>query len=167
MAERRAILLAEDDENDVFLLQRALERAGLSLELIVAHDGEEAVEYLSRGGAEQARGGAPELVLFLLDLKMPRLNGFDVLSWLSSQPRLKDLPVVVLSSSSHEADMERARQLGARDYRVKPSDFVLLVQLVRELQARWLTGARVPLGLSNPPGQDRGSQGGFTGLSPG
>jgi CheY-like chemotaxis protein len=167
MAERRAILLAEDDENDVFLLQRALERAGLSLELIVAHDGQEAVEYLSGAGADKAPWGAPELVLFLLDLKMPRLNGFDVLSWLSSQPGLKDLPVVVLSSSSHEADIERARKLGARDYRVKPSDFVLLVQLVRDLQAQWLTGGKVPLGLSTPPGQGSGTQGGFTALSPG
>ena len=134
------MLLAEDDENDIFLVRRALERTGLPLELVIAHDGQEAVEYLTRNGTGPTQAGAPRLVLCLLDLKMPRLNGFDVLNWLGNQGQLKDLPVVVLSSSSHEADIERARQLGAREYRVKPADFFQLVELLRELHARWVDG---------------------------
>ena len=150
MAKRRAILVAEDDENDVFLLRRALDRAGLSLELIVTHDGQEAVEFLSSNELSTPALAPPfELGLFLLDVKMPRLNGFDVLGWLSSRPRFKDLPVVVLSSSAHEADIERARKLGARDYRVKPTDFINLVELVRELHTRWLAGAQRPESFSS------------------
>jgi len=144
MSGEQAILLAEDDENDVFLLRRALERAGLPAELIVAHDGAEAVDYLSRGGSAATRGRAPLPGLFLLDLKMPRLSGFDVLAWLAQQKRLKDLPVVVLSSSAHEGDMERARLLGAKDYRVKPADFLNLVELMKDLYARWLSGSGPP-----------------------
>ena len=135
MVKQAAILLAEDDENDVFLLRRALEKAGLSDALVVARDGQEAIDYLSGNGRQHLPG------LLLLDLKMPRLDGFDVLKWLSTRPDLSDLPVVVLSSSCHEADREQARKLGARDYKVKPSDFPKLVGLVRELHARWLEGA--------------------------
>ncbi len=138
MSDEAAILLAEDDENDVFLLRRALEKAGLATALIVARDGQEAVDYLS-GGAPGGEGAPPSLPrLLLLDLKMPRLDGFDVLKWLSTRPELSGLPAVVLSSSNHDGDIERARGLGARDYKVKPADFPKLVELVKELHARWL-----------------------------
>ncbi len=140
MTEPATILLAEDDENDVFLVRRALAKAGLTSELVVARDGQEAVDYL--GGGEGSRGPAPKPLpgLFLLDLKMPRLYGFDVLSWLSTRPDLGELPVVVLSSSSHESDVAEARRLGADDYKVKPADFPNLVKLMKELHARWLSG---------------------------
>jgi CheY-like chemotaxis protein len=140
MAEQSAILLAEDDENDVFLVRRALEKAGLSNPLIVARDGQEAVDYLSSDACKQGGAGQSLPGLLLLDLKMPRLNGIDVLAWLSNRPELSELPVVVLSSSCHEQDREDARRLGADDYRVKPSDFPALVSLLKELHARWLSG---------------------------
>jgi CheY-like chemotaxis protein len=141
MAEQSVILLAEDDENDVFLLRRALEKAGVANELVVARDGQEALDYL--GGSIEGGGARrrPLPSLLLLDLKMPRLNGFDVLAWLATRPDLSGLPVVVLTSSAHEADMAEAHRLGADDYRVKPSDFPNLVKLVKELHARWLEGA--------------------------
>src|SRR5512135_278585 len=107
MAKPTAILLAEDDENDVFLVRRAMAQAGVGSELIVARDGQEAVDYLSR---DAPGGGQPLPGLLLLDLKMPRLNGFEVLSWLSTRPDLSELPVVVLSSSSHESDVREARR---------------------------------------------------------
>ena len=140
MAEQSAILLAEDDENDVFLVRRALAKAGLSNALIVARDGQEAVDYLSGDGFGNGGAGQSLPGLLLLDLKMPRLNGFDVLTWLSSRPELSELPVVVLSSSCHEKDMDKARRLGADDYKLKPSDFPTLVKLLKELHGRWLGG---------------------------
>ncbi len=144
MMEPAAILLAEDDENDVFLVRRALEKAGVAAELVVARDGQEAVDYLSSDGSGvgPARQRLPGLLL--LDLKMPRLDGFDVLTWLSTRPELGDMPVVVLSSSSHESDMAEARRLGADDYKVKPADFPSLVKLVKELHARWLMNEERP-----------------------
>ncbi|PWU11623.1 MAG: two-component system response regulator [Verrucomicrobia bacterium] len=136
MAQDAKILLAEDDDNDVFLMRAALERAEVVAELVVARDGQEAVEYLS---GPNGNGHSPsKLRLMLLDLKMPRMDGFDVLSWIHNHPELSDLPVVVLSSSSQESDMSKARTLGARDYQVKPADFHELVRLVKELHARWL-----------------------------
>ncbi len=139
MTKFAPILLAEDDDNDVFFVRRALQQAGLANPLIVARDGKEAVDYLEGAGPYNDRARHPLPGLLLLDLKMPLLNGFDVLTWLQTRPELGYLPVVVLSSSDHDLDMQKARQLGADDYRVKPSDFQNLVQIVQELHSRWLT----------------------------
>ncbi len=137
MAQPATILLAEDDDNDVFLMRAALKKAAVPAQLIVARDGQEALDYLGgNGNGAPHPGHVPSLLL--LDLKMPRLNGFDVLTWIESRPELSQLPVVILSSSSQESDIARARQLGADDYQVKPSDFHDLVSLVKALQVRWL-----------------------------
>ena len=133
-----AILVADDDENDVFFLRRAIHRVGLSNPLFVSHDGQEAIDYLQGVPPYDNRTQYPLPALLLLDLKMPRVNGFDVLSWLSQRPDLKDICVVVLSSSAHEDDMRKAKELGAHDFKTKPSEFHHLVQLVREVQRRWL-----------------------------
>jgi CheY-like chemotaxis protein len=135
-----SILVADDDDNDIFFLKRALAKAGLSAELVVAHDGQEAIDYLSSVAAQPDQASRRWPRLLLLDLKMPRLDGFDVLAWRRSRPEFTALPVVVLSSSAHEDDRERARQLGADDYHIKPSDFQKLVMLVKDLHARWLDG---------------------------
>jgi DNA-binding response OmpR family regulator len=87
--------------------------------------------------ADRARFPVPALVL--LDLKMPKVDGFDVLAWLRTRPELESLPVVVLSSSSREDDIQRARTLGAADYRVKPADFDELMILAQEVANRWLS----------------------------
>lgn len=132
------ILVAEDEESDAWLLEHAFAKAGLCHRLVVLHDGQEAVSYLGGSGPYSDRKLHPLPCLILLDLKMPRMNGFDVLGWLKSRPDLLTVPVVILSSSSLETDVAQARQMGARDYVVKPHEFARLVDLVRDLGQRWL-----------------------------
>src|ERR1043166_5084095 len=133
-----SILVAEDDENDVFFWRRALKRLGLPNELIVVADGQQLVDYLSAKGIYAARSAYPLPGLLLLDLKMPRKGGFEVLAWLKSRPDLAELPVVILSSSAQESDIKKARELGADGYQVKPQNSEDLVEIVRQLHARWL-----------------------------
>lgn len=132
------ILMAEDDENDVFFLRRAMSQAGLTNPLFVSHDGQEAIDYLNGVSPFNDRAKYPLPGLLLLDLKMPRVNGFDVLSWLAHRPDLKEIFVVVLSSSCHDEDIRRAKGLGAHDFRTKPSEFGHLVELIRDVQRCWL-----------------------------
>jgi len=132
------ILLAEDDDNDVFLLRRALAKAGLPNQLVVARDGQEAIDYLAGAHPFGDRSRYPLPGLVLLDLKMPRINGFDVLAWKAARAQFNGLPVVVLSSSSQESDIEKARQMGAADYQMKPAAFEELVNLLKTLNARWM-----------------------------
>ena len=138
MANGKVILVAEDEETDVFFLRRALHKAGLHNQLVVARHGQEAIEYLSGEPpfADRARHPLPALVL--LDLKMPVKSGFDVLAWRSTRPELKCLPMVVLTSSGLQADREKALRLGASEYRIKPRAVEDLVKLVGELNSRWL-----------------------------
>jgi CheY-like chemotaxis protein len=135
------ILVAEDEESDVVLLRMALEKAGVPNPLITARDGQETIEYLSGEGQFSDRTTNPLPGLLILDLKMPRMTGFDVLCWLAANPAFKELPVVVLSSSSYEEDMTKARQLGAREYYVKPHSLKQLVEILRQLAERWLARA--------------------------
>src|ERR1041385_2451762 len=139
MSGRSTILVADDDQNDVFFLRRAFQKSGVSHAVIHVSDGQEAIDYLlgEAGYADRARFPVP--VLVLLDLKMPKVDGFDVLAWLRTRPELESLPVVVLSSSSREDDIQRARTLGAADYRVKPADFDELMILAQEVANRWLS----------------------------
>ena len=138
MAKRAHILVAEDEETDVLLLRHALNKAGLPHELIVAQDGNEAIEYLRGEPPYADRTQHPLPALVLLDLKMPEMTGFDVLAWLQNRPDLKELPAVVLTSSADEADRQRAQQLGAADYFVKPESVQGLIQVVQALHAKWL-----------------------------
>jgi CheY-like chemotaxis protein len=139
MSLKRTILVADDDQNDVFFLRRAFQKSGVDHSVVHVSDGQEAIDYL-RGDADYGdRARFPLPVLLLLDLKMPKVDGFDVLHWLKGRSELKELPVVVLSSSSREDDIERARSLGADDYRVKPADFEQLLVLAQDMSTRWLT----------------------------
>ncbi len=133
------ILLAEDDANDVLLLKRAFERAGITNPLHVTSDGEEALAYLAGRGRFADREQNPVPALLLLDLKMPKLSGFEVLQWVRQHSTLKRLPIVVLSSSFQYTDINRAYDLGANSYLVKPADFNTRIDLVKKLQAYWLT----------------------------
>lgn len=131
------ILVAEDEETDVLLLRLAFKKAGLATELIVAQDGREVVEYLEPD--PQVDGaGRPLPGVLLLDLKMPRMGGFEVLDWLRGQPRLKELPVLIFSSSNHELDVEKALEMGAREYLVKPHSIQDLVTLLRDVHDRYI-----------------------------
>jgi CheY-like chemotaxis protein len=134
----RPILSAEDEETDRFILSLAFQRANLPHALATVRDGGECMDYLSGVGVFADRTLHPLPVLLLLDLKMPCMHGFEVLEWLATRSEFKDLPVVVLSSSSDESDIQKARQLGARDYFVKPHSIDEWVKILQQLHQRWL-----------------------------
>jgi CheY-like chemotaxis protein len=132
------ILLAEDEETDVILFRLALKTAGLLYPLAVVGDGQEAIDYLSGEPPYSDRGSSPLPALVVLDLKMPRMTGFDVLSWLGTQSHLRQIPAVVLSSSSYPEDIHRARNLGAREFYIKPHTVPELAKLLQTATERWL-----------------------------
>jgi CheY-like chemotaxis protein len=139
-----AILLAEDDENDVFFMERAFEQANIANPLIRVKDGEDAISYLKGEGAFADRNINPVPYLMLMDLKMPRKNGFEVIQWVRQQPELKRLPLVVLTSSREDPDVNRAYELGANTYLVKPVKFEGLVEMMKALNLYWLILAEKP-----------------------
>jgi CheY-like chemotaxis protein len=143
------ILLVEDDDDAVLLMQRALRRAGIGTDLHVADDGGAAIDYLAGQGpyADRARWPLPALVL--LDLNLPRRSGLEVLAWVRTQPGLRRLPVVVLTTSREPHDVERAYDLGANSYLVKPSGLSDLVHLVQLVERYWLALNEAP-DVQNP-----------------
>ena len=144
MLDDKFILLAEDDPNDVLLLERAFQKAGLRNSLKVVRDGEEAIEYLSGRGPYADREQYPLPFLLLLDLKMPGTDGFEVLQWLRAEAELKRLLVVVLTSSNLQSDVDRAYELGANSYLVKPVGFDEMVHLVQRFEIYWTEINRTP-----------------------
>jgi CheY-like chemotaxis protein len=136
------ILLVEDNADEVYLLERALQRGGVTAPFAVVHDGRAAVDYLAGTSPYEDRIRHPLPQLILLDLKLPGLSGIDVLKWLRGQEGLRRLPVVVLTSSTEERDVERAYDAGANSYLVKPMDLAALEHLGLLLQQYWL-GANV------------------------
>lgn len=138
MTKSAPILVADDEKNDIFFLRRAFQKAGLNALIIEVPDGEEVEKYLAGEDSFSDRSRFPMPGLVVLDIKMPKRDGFDVLKWLQSRDELKDLTVVMLSSSSQDSDIRKARELGARDYFVKPSDFDQLTELVQTIAQRWL-----------------------------
>ncbi|HEY9902455.1 MAG TPA: response regulator [Candidatus Sericytochromatia bacterium] len=136
--EHDIILLVEDNPQDVLLIQRAFRKANLTIPLQVVKDGEAAVQYLSGEGLYGDRLHYPLPVLILLDLKLPRKSGAEVLAWLRQQPQLKRLPVVVLTSSKEYADINNVYDLGVNAYMVKPVAFDNLVDIVKTLNMHWL-----------------------------
>jgi CheY-like chemotaxis protein len=133
------ILFVDDDSNDMLLVQRALNKAGLSYPLIHKRDGEEAIDYLSGKDPYFDRAKHPLPKLILLDIKMPKMTGFDVLNWLRHQPALAKIPVVIFTASVRVEDQSEAQKLGAVGYRTKPVDFGELVDMIRDVDARWLS----------------------------
>jgi CheY-like chemotaxis protein len=130
------ILIVEDDPRDVELTMTALDEYKLANEVVVASDGAEALDYLYRRGAHAGRSGADPAVL-LLDLKLPKVDGLEVLQQIKADPKLKMIPVVVLTSSREERDMVASYQLGVNGYVVKPVDFHEFVNAVKELGIFW------------------------------
>ena len=131
------VLLVEDEPNDVLFAERAFRRLGLSETLSVAKDGQEAIDYLLGSGEYRDRSRFPLPTLVLLDLKLPRKSGFDVLSEMRLHPELSQVAVIVLTSSQEPADMTKAKDLGARDYRVKPTGFDSLMKMIQEILGSW------------------------------
>jgi CheY-like chemotaxis protein len=148
--DRSIILLAEDREDDVLLIRKAFERAHIPNPLYVVHDGEEVIAYLKGEGKFSNRAEYPLPDLILLDLKMPRVNGFEVLAWIRQQPSLSSLRVLVLTSASEMRDVNQAYRLGANSFLVKPHDFEEFVELSKLMQDCWLWASRTP-DVSRPP----------------
>ncbi len=130
------ILLVEDDPKDVELTLTALEEYNLANEVVVARDGEEALEYLYARGKFKTRSSDNPAVM-LLDLKLPKVDGLEVLKQIKSDGKLSMIPVVVLTSSKEEKDMVASYRLGVNAYVVKPVDFHEFVNAIRELGAFW------------------------------
>ena len=132
------VLAAEDEESDAMILRMAFERAGVTNPLVVVPDGQEAVDYLSGAGDYSDRQRFPLPGLLLLDLKMPRKNGFEVLEWVKgSRGPLRRIPVIIVSSSDNPADINRAYELGANAYMVKPVDYRAVEHLFHSITQYW------------------------------
>ncbi len=134
--DNRPILLIEDDPEAAELLRIALQKSGLRRPLRVLTDGDEAVAYLSGAPPYENREENPSPCLLLLDLKLPRRSGLEVLTWLRSRIATRPLPVVMITSSSASSDIEEALRLGIRAYCIKPSDFEDLKKLARMIRRR-------------------------------
>jgi CheY-like chemotaxis protein len=135
---RKTILLVEDEENDVFFMKYAFKEVGILNPLQVAEDGQQAMDYLSGNGEFADRERFPLPYLTLLDLKLPRVMGFEVLKWMREQPELKTLIVIILTSSRLGPDIEMAYRLGANAYLVKPSSPPELREIAMGIKQFWL-----------------------------
>ncbi len=142
MKKNSSILLVEDDPDDVYFVSDALRRSGVELPLEIVHDGQEAMAFLRKATEPIADASRPCLVL--LDLNLPRRTGFDVLKWIREDLNWKELVVIVLTSSTSEADMERAYLLGANSYLIKPSDATKLREIAQLLKHYWLGWNQTP-----------------------
>lgn len=132
------VLLAEDNAEDAFLLRRAFASAHFGGGLMEVSDGAQARRYLSGDPPYDDRERFPLPRLLIVDLNLTGQDGFDLLAWMATRPELSNVRTVMVSGSSQENDVARARHLGARDYQVKPSDFTGYVRLARDMQTKWL-----------------------------
>lgn len=147
MSERgtgKTILLADDEDNDAMLITRAFKKAEIHAQLRRVKDGEEAVAYLRGDGAYADRSINPFPDMLLLDLKMPRKSGFEVLKWVRHHEQYKRLVAIVLTSSKQALDINKAYDLGANSYLVKPLNFDELLNLSRLLHQFWLQFCQRP-----------------------
>jgi CheY-like chemotaxis protein len=141
--QRKRILLAEDNPNDIELTLAGLEEHHLANEVDVVHDGVEALDYLYTRGAFAERTSGNPLVI-LLDLKMPRVDGLEVLRQIKSDPAMRCIPVVVLTSSREEQDLVESYELGVNAYVVKPVAFDKFIEVVKHLGLFWVLINEVP-----------------------
>ena len=139
-----AIVIVEDNPDDEALMLRAFKQHKLTNEIVVLRDGVEAIEYLLGMGAYAGRDTTQMPQVVLLDLKLPKLNGLDVLKRLRADPRTKIVPIVVLTTSKEEGDMVASYNLGANSYVVKPVDFTKFVESVKQLGLYWLLLNQTP-----------------------
>jgi two-component system response regulator len=140
----KTILLIEDNPSDVELTKRALERGRVGNELVIAWDGQEALDYLLGKGEYAGRDGLKLPTLTLLDLKLPKVSGLEVLRQIRADPRTRRVPVVILTSSREERDLAAGYDLGVNSYISKPVDFQQFAQAVEQIGLYWLV-------LNEPP----------------
>jgi len=138
------ILVAEDELGDVYLIQRAFARAGVNVPVHFARNGQEVLDYLEGNPPFENPVEFPLPNLLLLDLNLPRLSGFEVLTWVRGKPAFSQMPVVVLSSSDRREEISKAYQLGANSYVIKPTEPTELISVVERIQNYWL-------GINAPP----------------
>jgi two-component system response regulator len=138
MVRHRPVLLVEDNPDDEELTLRALRKNGVRNEIVVARDGVEALDYLFGRAEHSARDLTVQPQVILLDLKLPRVDGLEVLKAIRAEERTRLLPVVVLTSSKEEEDIVRSYSLGANSYVRKPVDFIAFIEAVRALGMFWL-----------------------------
>ena len=138
------ILLVEDNYNDVLLIRRAFRKANMNPTISIVSDGEEAMAYLERQGKYADTENFPLPNLILLDLKLPRCSGLEVLAWIRQHPALKRLLVVVLTSSQENSDLDKAYDLGTNSYLVKPLNFQDLVNMIELIDAYWFKTNQSP-----------------------
>lgn len=143
---QKTLLLVEDNPDDEALTLRALRKHNLANEIVVARDGQEALDYLFGEGDFKGRDSSELPQVILLDLKLPKLDGLQVLERLRANPQTRHVPVVVLTSSNEEQDMLRSYDLGANSYVRKPVDFEQFLEAARQLGLYWLVLNEVPYG---------------------
>jgi two-component system, response regulator len=140
----RTILLVEDNEDDVLLTLRAMKKNGIQNEIVVMRDGGEALDYLFDAGS-----ALPWIIL--LDLKLPRIDGLETLSFLRAHERTKLVPVIILSSSSEKQDVIQSYSLGANSYLRKPGDFRTFERLVHNIHVYWQANETASRAAKAPP----------------
>ena len=141
---RGTILYVEDDENDVMFMRQAWKKAGLLNPLHVVTDGEQAMHYLAGEGKYANRGEHPMPCLVLLDLKLPKVSGLELIKWIREQPAIHTLQVVILTSSNQPTDIHTAHALRANAYLVKPPNAEGLAQMAESLKDFWMSRAQTP-----------------------
>jgi CheY-like chemotaxis protein len=134
----KIILLVEDNPSDIGLTQRALAKSRIANDLVIAKDGQEALDYLFGAGVYAGRDVSDLPALVLLDLKLPGVDGLEVLRRIRADDRTRRLPVVILTSSKEEADVAQSYDLGANSYIRKPVDFTQFVEAIQHLGLYWL-----------------------------
>jgi CheY-like chemotaxis protein len=142
------VLAVDDNPDDLRLLQFAWRAAAIGTPLEVLQGGEETIDYLELWTDCPQRSVGRVLRLVLLDLKMPRKDGFEVLQWIRAQPAFKSLPVIVLTASLHKQDIQRAFDMGANAFLVKPVELKKLTEMVRSIELFWLQQNQAPQGTT-------------------
>jgi len=146
--QKSPILLVEDNEDDILITKKAIEKRQIMNNLFVVHDGQEALDFLRRTGKYE---NAPRPGFVLLDLNMPKLDGFEVLKEIKRHPELKSIPIIILTTSERDEDVSKAYALGCNSYIVKSVDFSKFINTVIEIRQYWLELAEIPSTCDSKP----------------
>jgi CheY-like chemotaxis protein len=147
----RPILLVDDNPDDIMIAKRAFTKSQIHNKIYVTHDGEEAIQFLRKEGKFK---DMPRAGLVILDLNMPKIDGFEVLETIKGDDKLKSIPIIVLTSSSRPEDIERAYKLGCNSFIVKPVSFEDFIEAVIEIKRYWLSLSKLPYNYEKKNGDE-------------